>query len=118
MDGMYLTGKTATIWPVSVNHIHRLMDVIPVWKLSSAITAYLTGQQHFTGWVRGPVAHGEDVDCQVNAAWRVQVLLVLLEGQHNILGQLHVLEHPFQLAGEPAPALCQQMFGYKLLQVQ
>ena len=98
--------------------MHRLTDVIPIWKLSNAITAYLTGQQHFAGWVCGPVAHGEDVDRQVNAAWRVQVLLVLLEGQHNVLGQLHVLEHPFQLAGEPTSALCQQVFGYKLLQVQ
>ena len=31
---MYLTGY----WQVSVNHLHHLMEVTPVWKTSSAIT--------------------------------------------------------------------------------
>ena len=77
-------------------------------KGEKAVGSDLARQQHFAGWVGGPVAHGQDVDGQVDGAGGVHVLLVLLEGQHDVLGQLHVLEHALQLAGEAPATLCPQ----------
>ena len=75
------------------------------------ISQHVGRDGHIHHWVGGPERHGENVHCQVDLVTFLGVLLppttaatevthVLLESHIDVPGQLHVLEHALQLAGE------------------
>ena len=60
--------------------------------------------------VGGPEGHGEHADGQVDLVHELvlvagEVRHVLLEGRVDVPRQLHVLEHPLQLAREASPVV-------------
>ena len=75
------------------------------------ISQHVGRDGHVHHWVGRPERHRENVHCQVDLVTFLGVLLppttaatevthVLLESHIDVPGQLHVLEHALQLAGE------------------
>ena len=75
------------------------------------ISQHIGRDGHIHHRVSRPERHRENVHCQVDLVTFLDVAIlpttevthVLLESHIDVPGQLHVLEHSLQLAGEPRP---------------